>query len=295
MKKLILVTGATGGIGKNYSREMLKKGYQVVITYRNKEAGTNLESRLKEEFLNGEIDAMYVDLSDISSIKSFAEEFLKRYTRLDVLVNNAGVYFFDKEKKLSKDDIELNAAIHVVAPFVLTGLLMPLLESTPNSKVISMSSTEHKSAEINLDDLLLEKTFDKVGNMKAYAITKYEVLVFTAELDRRLKNNGKNIEALAVHPGVSITGIQHKGNPSFVQKIMIGIMGKLLAGTPEDAAKPLVLATMEGKSGQYYGPTGVKEAKGKPGLVKPEPGTLDKELGNKLWKELEKITQISYL
>ena len=296
MKKLILITGATGGIGKNYSREMLNRGYNIVITYRNKEAGLKLQKELQEEFPNLIVDAMMIDLGSIDSIKSFATSFIEKYNRLDVLVHNAGVYFFDKNRRVSKDNIEINMAIHVVAPFILTGLLMPVLEKTPESKIIGMSSTEHKGAKLDTKELILENTsVDKVDNMKSYSSSKFAILTLMTELNRRLKNANKDIIALSAHPGVSITGIQHKGNPSKAQKLMIGLMGRILAGKPEEAAKSLVLATLEGKGGEYYGPTGFKEAKGKPGLVKPDINTLDEGLGKELWSVLEKITGFRYL
>ena len=295
MNKIILVTGATGGIGKQYSKEMLRQGYHLVLTYRNEKAGRDLQKELQQQFSDAKIDIMEIDLGSFDSIKSFAKQFLETYDRLDVLVHNAGVYFFDNTKRVSAEGIELHTAVHLVAPYMLTGLLFPLLEKTPHSKVISMSSTEHKGAPFNVDDLTLEKTFNTVGNMKAYSSSKFGLLVFTAELNRRLQRHNKGITALAAHPGLSITGIQHKGNPNGVQKFMIGMMGKFLAGKPEDAAKPLVLATTQGKAFEYYGPTGFKEAKGAPGLVKPDSRTIDENLGQNLWRELERVTQITYI
>ena len=295
MNKIVLVTGATGGIGRHYSEEMLASGYDVVLTYRNETLATTLKDELQTKYPDASIEIMKLDLSSIDEMKSFSKSFCARYNRLDVLVHNAGVYFFDNEKRVSKDDIELNMAIHVVAPYVLTGLLMPVLESTPGSKVISMSSTEHKGATLNVKDLALKETFESLGNMKSYSTSKFAVLVFTAELDRRLRIHKKEIVALAAHPGVSITGIQHKGNPNGVQKFMIGLMGKVLAGKPRDAAQPLILATKQGVGGEYYGPTGFKEAKGKAGLVQPDSNTQEQSLGHDLWVELEKLTGIQYL
>lgn len=295
MNKLILITGATGGIGKHYSQYMLERGYDVVLTYRKEDEAKKLQKELQSKFPNSKVDIMKIDLGSFDSIKEFVLEFKKKYKRLDVLVHNAGVYYFDSNKRESKEGVELNMQVHVVAPYILTGLLFELLQKTANSKVITVSSTEHKGSSVNVDDLILKDSFDSIGNMKAYSSSKFAGLVLMKELSRRLESHGEDITSLAAHPGVSITGIQHKGNPNAIQKFMIGIMGKVLAQKPEDAAKPLVMATVNGENGQFYGPTGFKESKGEPGLVEVDKNTLDEELGRKLWEKLEEVTNVRYL
>ena len=294
MNKLILVTGATGGIGKEYSNFMLAKGFDLVLTYRNKEAGLALQKDLQEAFPHAMVDAMMIDLSSMASIQTFADAFSKKYSHLDVLVHNAGVYFFDQEKRISKDGFELNMTIHLISPYVLTGLLLPILKATPHSKIISMSSTEHKASHFDVSTLTRTTPDTTFNNGTAYADSKFALLVFAQELNRLLQKNHLDILSLAAHPGVSITGIQHKGNPTAFQKMIISLIGKTLAGSPMDAARPLVMATLTGQGGEYYGPTGFKEARGKAGLVSPHPKTKDEQLGHNLWLTLEKLTGISY-
>lgn len=295
MKKIVLVTGANGGIGMNYCREMLSKDYHVVMACRNKKSGETVMRQLKEEFPKGNIDLMLIDMGDLSSIKVFSEMFMTKYFRLDVLVHNAGVYFFDKDRKTSTDDIELNMAIHVIGPYALTARLFPLIESTEDARIISMSSLEHHGSPIDSKDLQMKSDFSTLGNMVAYNRSKWATLALTFEMDRRLRKNNHNTRALAAHPGVSITGIQHKGNPTKIQKKAIWLIGKLFAGKPKDAAKPLVLASTIGDSGHFYGPTGFKEMKGKAGLVVADKSTKQEDMGQLIWNTAKQLSGLSFL
>jgi len=294
MKKIVVITGANGGIGKNYCREMLERDYHVVMAVRSKSSGEKVFTALKQQFPKGSIDLMLVDMSSLASIEKFAIEFKNKYNQLDVLAHNAGVYFFDKERKTSIDGIELNFAVHYIGPYALTAQLFETLKHTPNSKVINMSSSEHKGNQVDLNDILMENDFEKHSNMVAYSRSKWATVSFSYMLAEHIKKHNLNISALSAHPGVSITGIQHKGNPSVFQKAAIWLFGKIIAGKPEDAALPLVMASVQGKSGEFYGPTGFKEAKGKPGIVKADPKTNNSKIGEVLWKKAEQLSNLSF-
>ncbi|MFT5823061.1 MAG: NAD(P)-dependent dehydrogenase (short-subunit alcohol dehydrogenase family) [Crocinitomix sp.] len=294
MKKIVICTGANGGIGRNYSKEMLQNDYHVILAVRNEKSGNLLVSQLKGEFPDGSMEVMIVDMGSLKSIDQFAKNVLAKHNRLDVLAHNAGVYFFDKERRTSADGIELNLAIHFIGPYALTAKLFPLLKSTLNSRVVSMSSTEHSGNPVDLNDVQMEKEFSKFGNMKAYARSKWATLAFTNELHNRITKAKLKIKAIGAHPGVSITGIQHSGNPNGFQKAVIWVIGKLFAGKPEDAAKPLAMASLIGESGEFYGPTGFKEFKGKPGKVSPDPETKKEQYGTALWNKAEELTGINF-
>jgi len=238
---------------------------------------------------------MIIDVGNLASIEKFAQKFKAKHQRLDVLAHNAGVYFFDKERKTSADGIELNFAVHYVGPYALTAHLFSLLKNTPGSKVINMSSSEHRGNPVDTNDIQLENEFEKYGNMVAYARSKWATISFSHMLAEHIKEHNYDMDALSAHPGVSITGIQHKGNPTAIQKAAIWLFGKLIAGKPEDAALPLVMASVEGKNGEFYGPTGFKEAKGRPGLVKADPTTNDSKIGAVLWNTTAQLTGLSFL
>jgi len=248
MRKVVIITGANGGIGKNYCREMLTRGYHVVMAVRSKSSGEAVLEELKLEFPNGSIELMLVDLSSLTSIEKFASNFKTKHQRIDVLAHNAGVYFFDKERKISADGIELNFAVHYVGPYALTAHLFDVLKNTPNSKIINMSSSEHRGNSVDTDDIQMERNFAKYGNTTAYSRSKWATISFSYMLAEHIRKKNLNMVALSAHPGVSITGIQHKGNPTAIQKAAIWLFGKLIAGKPEDAVLPLVMTSVEGKA-----------------------------------------------
>lgn len=295
MKKTVIVTGANGGIGLNFSREMLKQNRQIILACRNEASGRVALKTLSNEFPNSSIALELVDMSNLESIKSFSKRILANYSRLDVLAHNAGVYFFDKERKTSADGIELNFAVHVVGPYALTVHLMPLLKATKDAKVITMSSTEHNGHPVDLKDLQLSQKFAEKGNMEAYSRSKWAGLAVMYELDRQFKETNYSLHSLAAHPGVSITGIQNKGNPTAIQKVAIWLFGKIIAGKPEDASQPLVIASLQGISGQFYGPTGFKQLKGKAGLVDADIKTKDRDYGKEIIHQLSELTGLDIL
>lgn len=292
MQKTVICTGANGGIGAQYCAEMVSQGYKVVLACRNATAGQALLENLEACHPDGSVELAIVDMGSVESIKAFAAEFQARHDRLDILVHNAGIYFFDKARKTSTDGIELNFAIHYVGPCVLTALLFDTLKSTAGSKVIAVTSTEHRGRPIDMPDIQLAHDFD--GNMTAYARSKWAVLSFVYTLADYIQTMGLDMHALAAHPGVSITGIQHKGNPTRLQKLAIAIIGTFIAGKPKDAAKPLVLASREGQNDQFFGPTGFKEMKGPAGLVDPDPGTRDIDLGKALCEYVADLTGVEF-
>ncbi|CAG22040.1 hypothetical protein PBPRB0167 [Photobacterium profundum SS9] len=111
-------------------------------------------------------------------------------------------------------------------------------------------------------------------------------------MGRQFESEGLDINVLAAHPGVSITGIQHKGNPTLIQRVAIWVFGKVLAATPEQAAKPLYMASTIGCMGEFYGPTGFKEMKGEAGLVQPDLRTFDEEVGANLMSQVAAFLDI---
>ncbi|CAK3651522.1 conserved hypothetical protein [Vibrio crassostreae] len=287
---IAIVTGANGGIGKNYTRMMLDDGYQVVMAVRNASAGELVREELLKSHPDALIDVLTVDMSSLSSIKAFSKQVTQKYTRIDVLAHNAGVYFFDNKRRESEDRIELNVAVHVVGPYALTMQLLPLLKETRDSRVITMCSTEHHGAELDLSDLQMAEDFEQKGNTIAYARSKFAGLALSHAMGRQFAKDGFNIKVIAAHPGVSITGIQHKGNPTFMQRVAIWVYGKLFAATPAEAAKPLYLASTIGNMGEFYGPTGFKEMKGKAGLVHPDPEALDEQVGTSLIRQMATLS-----
>lgn len=293
MKKVAICTGANGGLGIHFCREMLSRDFHVTMACRSKPSGEQVLKELQQEFPNASVELMIVDMGDLSSIETFANEFSSKHSQLDVLAHNAGVYSFDKERRTTADAIEWNFGIHFVGPFALTARLFPLLKATPGARVVCMSSKEHENHPVDLDDIQMTHDFASLGNSTAYARSKFATLQFADQLHRRFQASGLDLHSTAAHPGVSITGIQHNGNPTVIQKGAIWLFGKLLAAPPEEAAKPLVMASTIGTSGEFFGPTGFKEMKGPAGRVKPDPGTKDPTSGEVLWKTAENLSGLT--
>ncbi|MEM7335330.1 MAG: SDR family NAD(P)-dependent oxidoreductase [Chloroflexota bacterium] len=295
MKKLVICTGANGGIGKHYCREMLSRNYHVIMACRNEESGQRVLEELKAEFPKQSLELMIIDMGSLASIERFADKVLQKYGRLDGLVHNAGVYFFDKERRISANNIELNFALHFIGPFALTSYLFPLLKKTKDSRVVIVSSSEHRGSPVDLNDIQIESDFSSIGNMEAYSRSKWAGMAFFYELHHQIKDKQLGMHAVAAHPGISLTGIQLKGEPNAFQKLLFRMLGNLLTGKPEDAAKPLVMATVEGENGEFFGPTGFKEIKGEPGKVAPDAGIEDVSSRKTLWNAAEQLTGLSFL
>ncbi|SFD57280.1 NAD(P)-dependent dehydrogenase, short-chain alcohol dehydrogenase family [Chitinophaga sp. CF118] len=289
--KTILITGANSGLGFEASKVLSGKGAHVVMTTRNLKSGNEAISLIKKENANAKLDLMQLDLSDFASIHKFSQEFHQKYKQLDVLINNAGV-MFPVKRELTKQKFEVQFGTNHLGHFLLTGLLLDLLKSTPNSRIAIQSSGQHKAKmgkpDIHFDDLNFDKGYNK---FIAYSQSKLANLLFAYELDRQLKANKIDITVVAAHPGYTKTNLtRHTG--FFVQAIITNI----LAQKVEIGTLPILRAATDPsvKGGEYFGPTKMNEMRGYPELVKSSDKSYDKELAGKLWKVSEKLAQINY-
>lgn len=289
--KIILITGANSGLGFEATKVLSSKGALVVMTARNLKSGNEAISLIKKENANAKLDLMQLDLSDFASIHQFSQEFHQKYKQLDVLINNAGV-MFPVKRELTKQKFEVQFGTNHLGHFLLTGLLLDLLKSTPNSRIAIQSSGQHKAKmgkpDIHFDDLNFDKGYNK---FIAYSQSKLANLLFAYELDRQLKANKIDITVVAAHPGYTKTNLtRHTG--FFVQAIITNI----LAQKVEIGTLPILRAATDPSvtGGEYFGPTKMNEMHGYPELVKSSDKSYDKELAGKLWKVSEKLTQINY-
>ena len=195
---IAVITGATEGIGKQTASELAARGYQVVVHGRN-------EARAKEGakgIKGAEICAG--DFASLSEVRAMAADLAKRFPRIDVLLNNAGVYA--KKRTLTKDGFELTVGVNHFAHFVLTHALVDCLRASEQGRVVNVSSGVHSGGEIHFGDLNLENDF---SGYSAYANSKLMNLLFSNELARRLQNT--NITSNALHPGVIATKLLREG------------------------------------------------------------------------------------
>lgn len=269
--QIILVTGATGGIGKQTALEIAKLGARVVIVGRNADKTRAAVDEIKAASGNDKVEHLLADLSSIRAVRGLASEVLAKYPRLDVLINNAGAVNMSRE--VTVDGYERTFATNHLAYFLLTELLVPALEKADGARVINVSSDAHRTARMNLDDLMAERGYI---SWYQYGRSKLANLYFTREAARRYA--GKKITVNAVHPGFVASDFLSKGG---VWKLFKPIGYLFAIDIPEGAKTSVYLATspeVEGQTGLYF-------HKCKP--KKPWRVVEDEDVGRKLWEASE--------
>lgn len=281
--KTAIVTGSNTGLGYEIAIDLYQKGAKVYVACRNEEKGMDAIDRMKAVANGGELIYGRLDLADLTSVKEFAEKIIATEQRLDLLVNNAGVMIPPPSK--SKDGFELQFGVNFIGHFALTGHLFYLLESTKGSRVVTISSIAHRGAVIDFDNFRLEKSY---SNWREYGQSKLADLIFALEFEKRLRNNGCNTMSLAAHPGFSKTDLQ-----KYMDKVMLDSLELM---TAKDGAQPILAACLrpDAKGGQYWGPDGPNEQKGKPALAKIDAAAQDEKLNTKLWDWAKKATEADF-
>ena len=283
--KVAIVTGANSGIGYEVAKGLLKEGFHVVMACRNLEKANNAKEEILTDLPASKLEVMAIDLSDFESIKTFVKEFKSKFQHLDILVNNAGV-LFNKPRK-NKADIEMQFATNHLGHFLLTSLLIELMPDSNNSRIVSLSSLAHKKAEIFFDDLNcdLQTKWDA-----PYAQSKLACLIFADELQRRLQLAGKNIISVSAHPGGTDSGLFEQMPPILMTVLRYTFVHIFLHST-ESAAKPILKAALDRglKGGEYFGPTGLFEMKGRPGIAKRTNYSQREDVAGRLWEISEDL------
>lgn len=281
--KIAIVTGSNTGIGYETALDLYKKGAKVYIAYRNQEKALNAIKRMKSEGGTGELVYEHLDLASLRSVKAFADNVIKVESRLDLLINNAGIMIPPQSK--TEDGFEIQFGVNFVGHFALTGHLFNLLEATKGSRVVTLSSIAHRGAVIDFNNFRLEKEYK---NWREYGQSKLADLIFAIEFEKRLRINGNQIISLASHPGFSETDLQ-----KYMDKDMLASLELMNA---KEGAQPTLAACLreDAKGGQYWGPDGHNEQKGKPALAKIDAAALDKTLNAKLWNWANETTKANF-
>jgi NAD(P)-dependent dehydrogenase (short-subunit alcohol dehydrogenase family) len=273
--KICLVTGANAGIGRAISLGLAEMGATVVMVCRSKPRGEATMTELKEKSANSSIFLFIADLSIQSSIRQFVSDFMKKFSRLDILINNVGV--ISQKRLVTEDGLEMQFALNHLAPFLLTDLLLGLLKTSGSARIITISSNAHQTANIDFDDLQSEKSYKA---KEVYQRSKLCNILFTYELARQL--NGTDLTANCVHPGVIATNLlrEYNGGQDF------NFISRLLYSSPEKGAvTPLYLASspeLEGVSGKYFY---------KKKAIKSSRYSYDLSVAQKLWDLSKSLTK----
>ena len=283
--RVVIVTGSSSGIGYEAARVLANKNAEVIIAVRNQQKGDNAVQKIKDQNQKANVKVMLLDLASLDSVKKFTDEFKQKYSRLDLLINNAGVMIPPYSK--TKDGFELQFGTNHLGHFALTGHLFDLLKNTSNSRIVNVSSAAHKYGNLDFEDLSWEKR--KYKSWTAYGDSKIANLYFTYELQNRLSKNNSSTIATAAHPGWTATDLQrHSGlfeflNRFYAMKTEQGALPTLRAATDETA-----------QSGDYYGPDGWQEWRGYPVKVDSNKLSQDNEIAKKLWDVSEELTGIKF-
>ncbi len=284
-----IVTGANVGLGFETAVGLAKRDIEVILACRNIEKAESAKKQILERVPGSDLVVMELDLNSLASVKSFADEFAKKFERLDLLINNAGIMMTPFAK--TEDGFESQFGVNHLGHFLLTGLLLPLLEKPDRPRVVSLSSMAHRHGNIDFENLNSEKSYSRLG---AYAQSKLACLMFAYELDRRLKNSGSRIISVAAHPGASNTELG-RHLPSVVQTL--APLFSFATNSVESGAEPTLYAALgeDVKGGDYFGPTGFMEMKGKAGKVASTEASHDEEVAKRLWEVSEEAVRFSYL
>jgi NAD(P)-dependent dehydrogenase (short-subunit alcohol dehydrogenase family) len=249
-RPIAVITGASAGIGKATAIRLAQDGYRVVMLVRDSEKSRAAQAEIRSASSSEDVEAVYVDLSSKSSTRAAAEELRRTLPRIDVLVNNAGVY--KRTRALSADGIEMTLAVNFVAPFLLTNELLPLLEAAPAGRIVNLTSEHYRSSDLDLD------AEGRFNGSKTYATSKLLVALWTRALSERLGPTGITVNC--VHPGVVGTDV-FREYPTWVNKLLNVFIAK-----PADGARPVVQlatdASLRASPGRYYYKSQERELKG---------------------------------
>lgn len=273
-----LVTGANSGVGFATATALAGAGAHVVLGVRDVTRGHAAAATM-----SGSTEVRRLDLADLSSVRAFAQSWSGR---LDLLINNAGVA--GGRGAVTKDGFDLQFGTNHLGHFALTNLLLPHL----SDRVVTLASGAHRAGDIHFEDFALRSR--RYSLAETYGQSKLANLLFTLELERRLRRSGSAVRSLAAHPGYSATnlGIQGRSKPLVTT---VNLAGRLLAQTSEQGALPtLFAATQDLPGASYLGPDGRWELQGSPSMVGRSAQASDPALARRLWDASEELTGVRF-
>jgi NAD(P)-dependent dehydrogenase (short-subunit alcohol dehydrogenase family) len=292
--RVAVVTGAGAGIGLETARALVLRGATVILACRDVAQGERAARELGTPGGAGQqLPVVSLDLASLRSVTAAADEIKSRFSRIDLLINNAGVMAIPFQ--LSDDGIELTFATNHLGHFALTGLLLDRLTATRDSRVVTVSSNAHRRGEPDFDDLRSARGY-RPGT--AYDRSKLANLLFTFELQRRLEAAGAPSAAVAAHPGNARTNLWRTS--SWLERALLQPRLRLatgwLAQSAERAALPTLRAAVDAavQGGDYVGPGGRFGYTGPPVLVKPSQKAHDVHAQQRLWRISEELTGVTY-
>jgi NAD(P)-dependent dehydrogenase (short-subunit alcohol dehydrogenase family) len=290
-----VVTGANTGLGLQISRVLAARGAHVVLACRNLDKAGHAASQIAAASPGASTSTVRLDLTSRSGVRSAAGEIRARFPQLDLLINNAGVMEVPCQR--TEDGFELTLATNHLGPFALTGLLLDRLAA--GARIVTVSSIGHLDGVMDFDDLQAERHYDPE---QAYSQSKLANLLFTYELDRRMRAAGTGVIALACHPGVVYTDLfaTRSRRQQFLLSPAMRIINFWAVQNARMGALPALRAATDpaARGGEYYGPhrhgLGRRFYTGYPAVVDSSARSHDEADQARLWQLSEQLTAVSY-
>jgi NAD(P)-dependent dehydrogenase (short-subunit alcohol dehydrogenase family) len=276
--RTVIVTGANSGIGRAAAKAVAAKGARVVLAVRDTDKGDAAAAQMTVT-----TEVRRLDLASLDSIRQFAAGW---DGEIDLVINNAGIMI--PPKSLTADGFELQLGTNHLGHFALTNLLLEHI----TGRVVTVSSSAHRFGAIDFDDLQWERRPYKAW--RAYGQSKLANLLFTAELQRKLKEAGSSIKATAAHPGYAATNLQfHSENRAM--DALNAVANRLLAQDEDGGALPTLYAAVADIPGNSFaGPAGFMEWRGGAKLVKRTAAAEDTDVASRLWEVSEQLTGVRF-
>jgi NAD(P)-dependent dehydrogenase (short-subunit alcohol dehydrogenase family) len=256
--RLVVVTGATSGIGFYTAKELARKGATVIMPARDMRKAKEAAGRIEAEVPKAQLYLVKLDLAELDSVREFGEHLRQRYGTgsIDLLVNNAGIMALPK-RTMNSQGLELQIATNYFGPFLLTAHLFPLMKEKEGSRIVTVSSTTARSARLEFDNLQSERRYVPHGGVTncggAYTQSKLADLIFAFELHRRLSAANSRVASIAAHPGWARTDIGRSVSPGFR---FLMKLSRSRFQSAEAGSLPLLFAATSpnARKGGYYGP-----------------------------------------
>lgn len=284
--KRVVITGANSGIGFEAAKELAGKGAEVILAVRSVARGETAKAVITRAHPRASVTVMQLDLSKQQNVHSFVDSFNQRFDGISVLINNAGVMAPPYTK--TEDGFELQFGTNHLGHFALTGLLLPQLLKTAQSRVVVVSSMAHERGEIHFDNLDGSKGYRRWA---FYGQSKLANLLFMRELQRRLRAADAQTIAVGCHPGFASTQLVANG----MGAVFSGL-SRPFAQTAAMGALPTLFATCDLGivGGEYIGPNGFRGMRGYPGPSSSTARSNDMDLARRLWQVSEQLTKIDF-
>lgn len=285
--RTVVVTGSNTGIGFETALAFAGRGAEVVLAVRDVEKGRAAVERIRMEYLHASVTVQPLDLSSLESIRAAAEELQAKRTRLDVLVNNAGIAHAPRSR--TEDGFERIFGTNHLGHFALTGLLLPSMLRTPGSRVVTVSALAHQQVRgIRFHDLLREESYNQ---WQVYGESKLANLLFTYELQRRLVDT--NVIAVAAHPGLSRSDLSR--DLPRLRGALFRLFERVFLQSTAMGALPSVRAATDPQlhGGEYLGP-GRRGIRGYPVISDPSPAARSEQDAQRLWSISEELTGVQF-